>query len=265
MEFLYKLYSNNYFGIGLFIVITILILSFFIILFFGKKDQESNQKENNKNENDITINNVNSNNVETNNNSLETVTLPVDDLNTNISLNAEEENKKPEIVEQNTEDIIESTFDPQDIINLHTDEIAESNQDEINVPGVEEKNEETIIDPFNLSVPIIEEKEEVENNIFTTNNNVEEKKDVQNVPFSSVYLNEQSNEKLEEQKETVVENIPNVETNSEIVLPKKIELPKKNSNNNNFNNIIKNDSTIDSNELNDILANLDNDSYNIEK
>lgn len=41
MEFLYKLYSNNYFGIGLFIVITVLAFAFLIILFFGKKDEKA--------------------------------------------------------------------------------------------------------------------------------------------------------------------------------------------------------------------------------
>lgn len=45
MEFLYKLYSNNYFGIGLFIVITILAFTFLIILFFGKKDEKARMKQ----------------------------------------------------------------------------------------------------------------------------------------------------------------------------------------------------------------------------
>ncbi len=45
MEFLYKLYSNNYFGIGLFIVITVLAFSFLVILFFGKKDEHKRSKE----------------------------------------------------------------------------------------------------------------------------------------------------------------------------------------------------------------------------
>lgn len=44
MEFLYKLYSNNYFGIGLFIVITILAFLFLVILFFGKKDEKARNK-----------------------------------------------------------------------------------------------------------------------------------------------------------------------------------------------------------------------------
>lgn len=45
MEFLYRLYSNNYFGIGLFIVITVLAFTFLIILFFGKKDQKMREEK----------------------------------------------------------------------------------------------------------------------------------------------------------------------------------------------------------------------------
>lgn len=45
MEFLYKLYSNNYFGIGLFIVITLLAFTFLVILFFGKKDEKARMKQ----------------------------------------------------------------------------------------------------------------------------------------------------------------------------------------------------------------------------
>ncbi len=51
MEFLYKLYSNNYFGIGLFAIITVLAFAFLIILFFGKKDEKkriSTENENDK-------------------------------------------------------------------------------------------------------------------------------------------------------------------------------------------------------------------------
>ena len=45
MDFLYKLYSNNYFGIGLFIVITVLAFAFLIILFFGKKDEKARMEQ----------------------------------------------------------------------------------------------------------------------------------------------------------------------------------------------------------------------------
>ncbi len=40
MDFLNTLYSNDNFGIILFIVISILVLAFLIVLFFGKKDQK---------------------------------------------------------------------------------------------------------------------------------------------------------------------------------------------------------------------------------
>jgi hypothetical protein len=40
MDFLTNLYSNDNFGIILFIVISILVLAFLIVLFFGKKDQK---------------------------------------------------------------------------------------------------------------------------------------------------------------------------------------------------------------------------------
>lgn len=45
MEFLYKLYSNNYFGIGLFIIITLLAFTFLVILFFGKKDEKARMNQ----------------------------------------------------------------------------------------------------------------------------------------------------------------------------------------------------------------------------
>ncbi len=69
MEFLYKLYSNNYFGIGLFIVITVLAFAFLIILFFGKKDEkermaEKKELENYKKEKTTEQEIVNSNNLE---------------------------------------------------------------------------------------------------------------------------------------------------------------------------------------------------------
>lgn len=48
MEFLYKLYDNEYFGIALFIVIAILIFLFLLILFFGKKDEKKRKLEETK-------------------------------------------------------------------------------------------------------------------------------------------------------------------------------------------------------------------------
>lgn len=40
MKFLNKLYESNYFGIGLFAVISFLVVAFLIVLFFGKKDEK---------------------------------------------------------------------------------------------------------------------------------------------------------------------------------------------------------------------------------
>lgn len=83
MEFLYKLYSNDYFGIGLFIVITILAFSFLVILFFGKKDEKTRNKQI---ANDIKIENNESNNEmvasqeEIKTDALETISLPTENI-----------------------------------------------------------------------------------------------------------------------------------------------------------------------------------------
>lgn len=45
MEFLDKLYASNYFGIGLFIVISFLVVTFLVVLFFGKRDEKRRQLE----------------------------------------------------------------------------------------------------------------------------------------------------------------------------------------------------------------------------
>ena len=45
MEFLSKLYESNFFGIGLFAVISVLVVTFLIVLFFGKKDEKKRKME----------------------------------------------------------------------------------------------------------------------------------------------------------------------------------------------------------------------------
>lgn len=45
MDFLNKLYDSNYFGIGLFAVISFLVVAFLIVLFFGKKDEKKRKLE----------------------------------------------------------------------------------------------------------------------------------------------------------------------------------------------------------------------------
>ena len=49
MDFLDKLYSSNYFGIGLFAVISVLVVLFLIVLFFGKKDAKKRKIEETQN------------------------------------------------------------------------------------------------------------------------------------------------------------------------------------------------------------------------
>lgn len=45
MDFLNKLYESNYFGIGLFTVISFLVVTFLVVLFFGKKDEKKRKLE----------------------------------------------------------------------------------------------------------------------------------------------------------------------------------------------------------------------------
>jgi len=45
MNFLDKLYESNYFGIGLFAVISFLVITFLVVLFFGKKDEKKRKLE----------------------------------------------------------------------------------------------------------------------------------------------------------------------------------------------------------------------------
>ena len=45
MKFLDKLYESNYFGIGLFAIISFLVVTFLVVLFFGKKDEKKRKAE----------------------------------------------------------------------------------------------------------------------------------------------------------------------------------------------------------------------------
>ena len=91
MEFLYRLYSNDYFGIGLFIVITILAFSFLVILFFGKKDEKARieqQTEKEKVEKEENVENKEEEIV----NDLEPITIKEEELSEK-ELNLVEENE----------------------------------------------------------------------------------------------------------------------------------------------------------------------------
>ncbi len=250
MEFLYKLYSNNYFGIGLFIVITVLTFSFLVVLFFGKKDQKEreasiNQENVNNNSNieqkpdleAVSISNTNlsdtnanniptesnittdiNNNENTNYNNLnENINTKEDSINNNI--NIDDVFKKVEETKLNTENN-ENVFDINSLSNnvLNQEEPVNNN---IAVNDFEEKviTPEIKANLFKVEEPI---KEESNNNVFKYP--FEEEKKVAPSQFSSVYLSGE-------------EKIVTEETKSNIDLPKKVELPKlnKKTTNNMFN------------------------------
>ncbi len=236
MEFLNRLYSNEYFGIGLFIVISVLALLFLIILFFGKKDEkkrlelerlnlETEDKTKPKEEEELTtlepivlhkeeqeqkqekeIEPLTMNqeeNIETLEEIKETPKEEFDPFVTsNLVLNTDYIVPEEESIPNKTE---ENTYNFDSIINQEEEpEIDESIDEVLNkYDAIEEslKREENI-EPL---TPIIEE--EKTEPIFTP------KEPKREAPFSSVYL-EQEKTKLEEPK-------PKFE------LPKRANLEKK--------------------------------------
>ena len=290
MEFLYRLYSNDYFGIGLFIAITILAFSFLVILFFGKKDEKVRTQENEKN-----TNNNETNELKTTEGlpteSLETVSLSVETTNevkeekveepvemnpfiySNVVLNSDlvetSENKKNQ--EPITEPVNETlNFSNNDIFeNKITEELAELN---INEEKTEEKQEEFNIDPFNLEPPIIEP---IQNNIFTESVEKVEKKEqpikkvVMPTQFSSVYLTKEKEQpKVEELiKEVEVEKeITPIPLKPDFDLPKPLDLPKLNKESGSSSALNENIfNTNNNNSLNNIFENIEEESYTINK
>lgn len=289
MEFLYKLYSNNYFGIGLFIVITILAFSFLIILFFGKKDEKAR--------NASKLDNLESDQIENlEMNQENSETLKADSLET-ISLSNEQpvieevqkqESENTEISRENAETEIVNPFVSTNVV-LNSDLVSSESQEEkadaddnpfisqifsLNneLDSKEEKETEySTIDPFHVDIatlepPVIEEKEE--NNIFSEGSSTVQpeavKKPFMSTQFSSVYLNKEK----EEQDVNPVSGIKEVApVKPEFELPKTIDLPKLNKNTNNAvsDNIIHSASENKEDNLNNIFANLEEETYTIEK
>jgi hypothetical protein len=297
MEFLYRLYSYDYFGIGLFIVITILAFSFLIILFFGKKDEKT------RNENEVKENSVVSDtkeNIEEENkivdNSLETVSLPVDEkqpensvasssvepeLNpfslNNVVLNSNlvETSASNETIELEEEEEKKETEENE----YNLDAVADELNTELNNEVItDEKNEEEF-DPFKFNEPVI--KEEVKKDIFSEKENIEPvslnteapKKVVMPAQFSSVYLSRDNEPiKPEEEKkpvEVVEEEINPIPLKPEFELPKPLDLPKLNKNAEvepmKNENIINQGLGKENNNLNNIFDTIEEDTYTIEK
>lgn len=299
MEFLYKLYSNDYFGIGLFIVITILAFSFLVILFFGKKDEKERNKE-------IEDNIANKENTieetekeeELKTESLESVNLPVENVpvlepvqetipeelpietdpfvSSNMVLNTDLINEEKtvdtpvemEMPETNEEETIstEPSIDDSFAINLDLPE----------TPVMDKPNEEVTIDPFdienpvitNLETPVIEEP--VQNNIFAEPVEIKEevpKKVTMPTQFSSVYLTKEKEVAKPEVEEKEEELAP-IPLKPTFELPKTLDLPKLNKDSGvseaSNDNIIKPLNSTEGN-LNSIFENIEEDSYTINK
>ncbi len=246
MEFLYKLYSNEYFGIGLFIVISILAFSFLVILFFGKKDEKArkameNQVEEEKKEEVVSEN-------------LETITLNEDvssheEENVEEEVNPKEESQELETFEEkkiedidpfvtsnlvlNTDYINEEMNEPDlkdtsDIYNL--DFVMQENLDfaseEESIDEVLKKydQQKETEDSYTFGdIPVIQEEEP--KNIFAEEENTK----VTSAPFSSVYLEKDVPEISKNEEELEKKTEPAFE------LPKRVDLPKRNDNASNDN------------------------------
>ena len=194
MEFLYRLYSNNYFGIGLFIVITILAFAFLIILFFGKKDEKERKEKKKSIEKDSMLSkqNANAQNIKT-----------VEKLETEDVVSKED-------IEEPTK--IEESF------NFTEEEIISPLEEK----SENEKEEDLDLDfTINLSDTLEDddlfkenEKEEIFTNFEEENGfDIEEKKEVPLRAFSyDLESNENLREVEKEEEDRVVEEIQNKKT-----------------------------------------------------
>lgn len=213
MEFLYKLYSNNYFGIGLFIVITVLAFSFLIILFFGKKDEKARNTEmmNNVEENAKMLNSLEEKKeVPPINQSLEKeeqrveeiplepMSIQEEDLGT-ISLTNNNEDIKQIDIEEYTPNEMYDTLERKE--NLPEDESTlykeYSSQEE---PTVFERS---ILEEPEYNIPLYEEKEESIEDVLNKYEAVEE-----NIPIVEEPL---ENNKRDVQSENDLHIFPSAE------------------------------------------------------
>lgn len=261
MEFLYKLYSNDFFGIGLFIVITILAFSFLIILFFGKKDEKAR-------------NEINKINKELDNNEpLEATKLPVEEVSIE---------KVEEVIPQE-EPIVTENFGPVSNENINVDfknveqetlfekDIEESLEVSNDLDLEEEKEapqNDFVIESFNLENPEIEEPKRETSFIEQTElRNPEPRRVAMPKQFSSVYVSKDE-EPVVERTEEKIERVAPIPLKKDIDLPKAFDLPKLNKStgttSSSSDNIIK---TFNDNEdnLGNLFDNLEDNSYSIRK
>ncbi len=274
---LYRLYSNENFGIGLFIVVTVLAFSFLIILFFGKKDEKDrNIREEiaRNNIDDVPENNNESLNSMVIENKESDSTLPKTEMLMDEAKQEEKETVKepekeveeplnpfelPTLIEEEKEpvmpmaDLTENTYD------ILKEDIGASLDNSMNLDSLENmmptKNEveaEPVIKeedvPSIFASEVVEEVQPEMPKPKTTFSN----------QFSSVYVNKK--EDIVPEKEPVEEIKP---VKPDFELPKTLDLPKLNKNATS-NDIIKpmasKDSGIDS-----IINSLEDESFTIDK
>lgn len=303
MDFLNTLYSNDNFGIILFITISILVLAFLIVLFFGKKDQKERKLAETKS---LEINNTLSQNAFTDDQPtvqlnidpevferpkapvpepiIETPNVSDNDFNPEPyqeeSFQMEEPFENPIPAPEITPVIEEPVLPPK--MDFDFDALADSISKElesISAPQKEEKQEEPSYEPKLETTPIFEpvkstpietpivelesepitpviKEEEEKVPVFET---VEKPKMPSPNQFSSVFVNKKKETMpadiyepvkpvIEEPQEPVMSQITPAKPNFE--LPKTIDLPKLNTNNN---------SNTGMNNSNIVFSSLEND------
>ena len=280
MEFLYKLYDNEYFGIALFIVIAILIFLFLLILFFGKKDEKKRKLE-------------------------ETKRLELESANAFKETNENVESLEiPEIAQPTLsagkENVVPLEFNDEVVLNTPTLDVSSVDSDTINntvsLDNSLLSSQTSDLESTNLQSNILNNNEFIDlpkTNDFTTSENVnensldidnlfqtnielpkenvtvdnlempeikEEKHDALKVeaPFSSVYINKQ-------------EDINKVELPEENVQPLGFELPKM-AESDNVTHELKEEQEVKTepeiskiSDFDSLFGDIENETYNINK
>ena len=245
MEFLYKLYDNEYFGIALFIVIAILIFLFLLILFFGKKDEKKRKLEETKR---LELESTNA--FKETNENVESLEIPEIAQPT---LNVEQENTVPlesndevvlntptlDVSSVNSDNINNTVSSDNNLLNSQTADLDSidlqsnilNNNEVIDLPKTSDlattenvnENSLDIDNLFQTNIELPKENATVDNHQLNIEmpEIKEEKHDALKVeaPFSSVYINNQ-------------EDINKAELPKENVQPLGFELPKMAESNN---------------------------------
>ena len=272
MEFLYKLYDHEYFGIGLFIVITVLTLLFLLILFFGKKDEKQRKLEETK-KLELEQNAFKESNEVVSDLSVPEIAQPILQPEEPVQSVSNEMVDIP-VIERSIEMPVLSeepvVVNNEPVINIETQPVTQEQQ-----PVVMEETPAPVMDDFTVSEDVkFEGLESIDvNSLFQTNlediNKVEE---VKNDETISLELPEISNLEEPEFNPFVIEDIPveqpvmNTEVQpvvQETVIPKEdkkmenpFELPKLNQNSNSNERISDFDS---------LFGNIESETYNLKK